>query len=171
MAGSSTNKEPVFIDRPLLSAVRLDVTSHAPLTVDPGSSTQAALVINTNGTDGCLIESLELLQRTANDVTPILLFLSTSDSFVATPDTTGKVSAWFLRRAVMPANQSVGATTEIPLCPLLSPVPHASTTANGPEPSQFRGLRLPAGIHLWAAAQAPAPVATAPQIIAHGGWF
>ena len=139
MASTSTNKEPLLLDRPLIAAVRLNSTSHGTATVDPNSTTQAALVVSTAGTDGCLIESLELQQRVASDETPVLLFLSTSDSFVATPDASGAVNAWFLRRAVFPAASPVGTTLDVPLLPLLSPVPHAGST-----PWQFKGLRLPA---------------------------
>lgn len=172
MASTSTNKEPLLLDRPLIAAVRLNGTSHAGATVDPGSTTQAALVVSTSGTDGCLIESIELQQRVANDATPVLLFLSTSDSFVATPDASGSVNAWFMRRAVMAANSAVGTTLEIPLLPILSPVPHHGGTAAGATgPERFRGLRLPSGIHLWAAAQVASPAAGAPQLIAHGGWY
>jgi hypothetical protein len=179
MASTSTNKEPLLLDRPLIAAVRLNSTSHGTATVDPNSTTQAALVVSTAGTDGCLIESLELQQRVANDDTAILLFLSTSDSFVATPDASGAVNAWFLRRAAFPASSPVGATLDVPLLPLLSPVPHAGNSSSGggtvpggsSGPEQFRGLRLPAGIHLWAAAAVASPVAGAPQLIVHGGWY
>jgi len=170
MASSSTNKQPLLMDAPLMRVVRLDNTSMPAGIVDPGTATNGALIVDCTANDGALIESLWLIQRAANDTTEIRLFLSTSNLAMGVGLSGAPTDSQFLARAAFGESQPIGVTVEFALPKLLFPVVHASGNT-GDEPLQFRGLRIEKGRALWAAANVPTPAFTVPQIGVQGGFY
>lgn len=165
MASTSTNKAPLLIDRPLLEIKRLDGTSTPAGSVDPGSGTNAVLLVDCTANDGALIEVVQLVQRVAGNTTSVNLYLSTNAGLVGS-------DAFFLAQTNLSGGGDPGVTVSFPLPELLAPVPHAggNDAATNAIP-QFRGLRLAKGWALWAAANSSTPVANAPNILAMGGYF
>ena len=152
------------MDRPLLVMARLDGTSTPAGSVDPGSGTNARLLVDCTNNDGALIESIALVQRVADDATLVNLYISPSALLV-------NVDAFFLGRFGLQVGDKAGATTLFPLWPLLDPVPHAGGNDSTGVIPQFDGLRLARGLALWAAANSQSPISTAPSILVQGGYF
>lgn len=165
MASTSTNKTPLLIDRPLLRIKRLDATSTPAGSVDPGSGTNAALLVDCTTGDGALIEDIRLIQRVAGNTTSVNLYLSTSASIVG-------VEAHFIGQVNIAGGGDPGTVVRFPLPLLLAPVPHAGEN-NGATDAipQFAGLRIERGLALWAACNSATPVANAPNILVQGGWY
>jgi hypothetical protein len=168
MASTSTNKQPLLIDAPLMRIVRLDNTSMPENVVDPGTATNAALVVDCTANDGALLESIELIQRVASDITEVRLFISTSNLALGVGLSGAASDSQFLAGLAFPDNQPIGATVEFTLPKLLFPVPHGAATD---APMQYRGLKIEKGRALWAAANTPTPSFTVPQVLVQGGWF
>ena len=170
MASSSTNKQPLLMDTPLMRIVRLDNTSMPADIVDPGTATNGALIVDCTANDGALIESIWLIQLAANDVSEVRLFLSTSNLAMGVGLSGAPTDSQFLAKAAFAAAQPVGATVEFVLPKLLFPVVHA-TSNTGADPLQFRGLRVEKGRALWAAANVTTPTFTVPEIGIQGGFY
>ncbi len=233
MASTSTNKAPLLMDRPLLVIAKLDGTSTPPGSIDPGSGTNAKLLVDCTNNDGALIESIALVQRVNNGSAGAYTFgaephsnprhgdrwmssitgrfytytddgnskqwLEHGTSGSATSEQGGSKSAdepdsgqgarvdvnlylstsamlvnadaFFLARFGILADYPAGARTELPLWPLLAPIPHAGI--NDPYSGflpQFRGLRISRGLALWAACDVQTPATGAPNIIVQGGF-
>ena len=192
MSATATNKQPLLIDRPLLASVSLVTTATGPGTpVDPSNSTGAMLLVDSVDRDGALIESIELLQRVADDEATVYLYLGTSAIQLG-------LNARLIGSCTVPADQPVGSRIAFRMPKVLAPVPHAGYAVTGdfappqpvpsddpdapaPEPvempplqsmlPQFEGLRIPRGAALWAAINAETPSLSAPNIIVQGGWY
>lgn len=170
MATTSTNKQPLLIDSPLLEVVGL-TTSTSPLgSTEPTSSTIGVLVVDCTANDGALLDDVWLIQRRDDNVTPVNLFLSSSNQNMGLTASGGVASASFLGRLVFGASAKTGTTISWAMPRLLGPVPHAGSNEGG-EPPQYRGLLVPRGKALWAAVEAGAPQADAPNLACMGGWF
>ncbi len=165
MASTSTNKAPLLMDRPLLVIAKLDGTSTPPGSVDPGSGTNAKLLVDCTNNDGALIEAIGLIRRTTDTAPAVALYLSTSSLLVNS-------DALFLGAfAHQETDGEPGEIAFFPLLPLLAPVPHAGFggPANADTP-QFLGLRISRGLALWAACDVQTPATGAPNIIVQGGF-
>jgi len=170
MAASSTNKQPLLIDRPLLVVASLRETTSPAGGTEPGTGSNGVLLVDCTANDGAAIDSLWLIQRVDNDVTPVNLYVSSSGLSLGVTASGSAANAQFLGRFAFGVLQKVGATVEFALPKLLAPVPHAGSTAAG-EPPQFRGLYLQRGLALWAAASSASAVASAPNIACQGGFY
>lgn len=170
MASTSTNKQPLLIDRPLMRVVRLDNTNMPANVLDPGTATNAALIVDCTANDGALLESIELIQRAPNDTTEIRLYLSTSNLALGVGLSGAASDSQYLRSAAFGANQPIGAVVEFVLPRLLFPVPDGGGNTSG-APLQYRGLKIEKGRALWAAANNTTPSFTVPQIAVQGGWY
>jgi hypothetical protein len=165
MASTSTNKAPLLIDRPLLEIKRLDGTSTPSGSVDPGSGTNAVLLVDCTANDGALIEAVQLVQRVAGNTTVVNLYLSANAGLLGG-------DGFFLAQANLSGGGDPGATANFSLPLLLAPAPHAggNDAATDAIP-QFQGLRLARGWALWAACNSSTPVANAPLVLAQGGFY
>lgn len=170
MAASSTNKQPLLIDRPLLTIASLRESTSPAGGVEPGTGSSGVLLVDCTNNDGAMIDSLWLIQRVDDDTTAVNLYISSSGLSLGVTASGGSAGAQFLGRFRFGASQKVGATVEFALPKLLAPVPHAGSTAAG-DPPQFRGLYLQRGLALWAAANSTLAVATAPNIGCQGGFY
>jgi hypothetical protein len=161
----------LLIDRPLMRVRRLDQT-YSQVAIDPGSGTNGVLLLDCLDNEGALIEDLFLIQRKANNVAIVNLYLSSSALSLGLTVTGGAADSFFLGRAEMPAASPVGQVVHFSLPRLLSPVPHASmiVPTEGPIP-QFGGLRIERGMALWAAVDGVGPHPDAPNLGIQGGLY
>lgn len=171
MASSSTNKQPLLIDRPLLTISRLDNTTSPAGGVDPGTGSSGVLLVDCTGNDGAVIDTVWLIQRVDGNATGVNLYISTSAHGIGVTATGAAANAAFLARQVFATGGHVGDTVEFKLPRLLAPVPHAGVNAADGQPPQFRGLYLQKGQALWAAVDSVATVPGAPNIGCQGGFF
>lgn len=164
MSSGSTNKQPLLMDRGLLAIEATAGTSSPVGSVDPGSGTAAKMLVDATSNDGALLESVRLIQRVSGDTTPINFYLSRSATTLE--------SAFFLGQATIVGGGDPGATAELDLPKILAPIPHAGgNNAVSDAIPQFRGLRLAKGWALWCAAASATPVASAPLVMATGGFY
>jgi hypothetical protein len=178
MAGTSTNKSPLLVDRPIFRTVRLDQTSSLTGTVDPGTGSNGALLVSCIGNDGALLEDIQLIQRVANDTTAVNLYISNSEIALGVTTTGGRADAHFIGQFALPAAQAVGAKISFRAPFILAPVPHGPATYAyadvptwlGQRAPLFQGQRIEKGWALWAAVAGNTPVANAPNISVQGGF-
>lgn len=170
MASSSSNKQPLLIDRPLLVVEGLrDSTS--PLDgVDPGTGTTGVLLVDCTANDGAMIDSIWLIQRVNYIQLPVNIYVSTSASSLGVTASGGSANARFLGQFGFGSMATVGSTVEMALPKLLAPVPHAGSNVDD-SPPQFRGLYVQRGLALWAAAASTTAVTEAPNIACQGGYY
>jgi|GEM_PF-1767871 hypothetical protein len=178
MATTSSNKQPLLIDRPLHVVARLDQTSQPAGSVDPGTGTNGVLLVDCTGTsDGAFLDTIFLIQRVSDDESIVNLFFSESNGMLGVVTTGGQANAWFINTCKFPATTPVGQHVEFELPHVLSPIPHAGANlalqgrSGVSEPPRYRGLYVPRGKALWAAVFHPAPVPHAPNIACQGGWY
>lgn len=170
MASSSTNKQPLLIDRPLFAIASLRDSTSPASGVEPGTGSSGVMLVDCTANDGAMIDSLWLIQRVDDDVTKVNLYISNSALSLGVTASGGAASAHFLGRFGFAAPQKAGATAQMALPRILAPVPHAGSTADGELP-QFRGLYLQRGLALWAAVNSATAIAAAPNIACQGGFY
>lgn len=178
MATTSTCKQPLLIDRPLHSFATLGdaaaLTTSTNFHSITGSGCQ--VLIDCSANDGALVDSLSIIATEASTTaSSVLVFLSTATSTAAiTASNTVCIASATI------ASSSAGQRTNIPLPPLLAPVPHlaspAATMATYPSETDKKntGLMVPSGaliyVGLSAALSAPS-AATRVHVLAQGGFY
>jgi hypothetical protein len=155
MAATSTNKQPLLVDRVLHYVVNLDTSVNDGMDIT-GTNT-ASLLVDATNTDGAILEDIYVIARSAVAHTVNLYISSARDylrpneaNFVGTltsPTTKGEASRW----------------TGMPNA--LAPVPHV-----GDKPTS-QAFYLPKGSSLWAAREGSANLSDGPLIGCQGGWY
>lgn len=173
MSSSSTNKQPLLIDRPLHEWVTLGATP--ALTTATNYSTIVGggcfPLVDCSDNDGATIDSLSIVATEAGTTAAVVLFfLSSSPTpFGITAANTALVAS----AAIL--SSTAGQRTNVPLPLLTVPVPPLGAD---PAPSEAAkkntALMVPAGRLLYAglntAIQAPTP-ATRVNVFAQGGYY
>jgi len=155
MAATSTNKQPLLVDRVMHNVIDLNTAAVASINV-AGTNT-ALLLVDGSQSDGCIIEDIYSISR-GNVQSTINLYLSSAFDYLRPNEgifigsfksatTAGSVTSW----------------TEMPK--ILAPMPQTGTE------QQFRALYLPKGRSLWAARQDTGVVNDGPLLGAQGGWY
>jgi len=155
MAATSTNKQPLLVDRVLHYVVDLNTAAVAAINVE-GTNT-AILIVDGTQQDGAIIEDIYSISRGTTPET-INLYLSSAPDYLrpnegvfigqfAAATTAGQVARW----------------TEMPK--ILAPMPQTGTE------QQFRALYIPKGKALWAARQSDSSTTTGPLLGCQGGWY
>ncbi len=155
MAATSTNKQPLLVDRVMHNVIDLNTAAVASINV-AGTNT-ALLLVDGSQSDGCIIEDIYSISR-GNVQSTINLYLSSAFDYLRPNEgifigsfksatTAGSVTSW----------------TEMPK--ILAPMPQTGTE------QQFRALYLPKGKSLWAARQDTGVVNDGPLLGAQGGWY
>lgn len=169
MASTSTNKQPLLVDRVFHYIVGMDGANNKGINV-AGANT-AKLLLSANNTDGAIVEDIYSVSRSASAYT-INLFLSTSNDYLRPGE------GFFVGE--FKSATTVGARSRFQDMPkILAPVPYASL--NNPEdkisgepqlPLQFRALYVPKGKSLWAAIDTDqASLTDCPHVACQGGWY
>ena len=166
MATTSTNKQPLLVDRVMHVAVDMNDHKVAENTTTPGrvsGSNTAVKLVDSIGADGCIIETLYTISRSTSEY-KINLYLSTSGDYLR-PE-----QSIFIGQVKSATTAYVKSDVE-DLHKILAPVARAGT-----EP-QLRALYVPKGYALWAAVERPdgtsinETLSDAPVLGAQGGWY
>ena len=155
MAATSTNKQPLLIDRVLHYVVNLDTSINNGLDI-VGTNT-ATLLVDSTSSDGALIEDIYAIAR-GNVAYKVNLYMSSARDYLRPNE-------------AMFVGQITSATTigdvvrwdEMPKS--LAPAPQV-----GDEPFN-RAFYLPKGYALWAAREANTNVTNGPLLGCQGGWY
>ena len=155
MAATSTNKQPLLIDRVLHYVVNLDTSINDGMDI-VGTNTATLLVDGVN-TDGAILEDIYTIARGTSPYTVNLYISSARDYLrpneavfvgsITSATTKGDVVRW----------------EEMPKS--LAPAPQV-----GDEPYN-RAFYLPKGYALWAARDSTANVTDGPLLGCQGGWY
>ena len=155
MAATSTNKQPLLVDRVLHYVVDLNAAAVGAINVI-GTNT-AALIVDATQSDGCILEDIYCISRSS---APQIINLYMSSSFDYLRPNEGVF-----------VGQLTSATTEGEVAHLetmpriLAPMPHTGTEG------QFKAFYLPKGKALWAGRQDIAIVNDGPLLGVQGGWY
>ena len=155
MAATSTNKQPLLVDRVLHYVVDLNTAAVTGINVT-GTNT-ALLIVDGTQQDGAIIEDIYSISRGTTPET-INLYLSSAPDYLrpnegifigqfTSATTAGNVTHW----DNMPK--------------ILAPMPQVGTEQN------FKALYIPKGKALWAARQSSSITTTGPLLGCQGGWY
>lgn len=156
MAATSTNKQPLLVDRVLHYVVNLDTAINDGMDI-VGTNT-AELIIDGITSDGAIVEDIYSISR-GTDAYKINLYISSARDYLRPNE------------AVFVGSVTSGATTkgnvvrweEMPKT--LVPAPQVGTEAFN------RAFYLPKGYALWAARESTANVTDGPLLGCQGGWY
>ena len=155
MAATSTNKQPLLVDRVLHYVVDLNMAAVGAIDV-VGTNT-AILVVDGTSSDGCIIEDIYSISRSSFEHT-INLYLSSSFDYLRPNE---GVFIGQLKSATTAG--SVTHWEEMPR--VLAPMPHTGSEG------QFKALYIPKGKALWAGRQDVAALNDGPLLGCQGGWY
>lgn len=179
MASSSSNKQPLLVDRPLHSFATIGGT--AALTTSTNFNTPAgagcALLVDCSANDGAVIDSVSVIITEASTTTStVLLFLSTA----ASPASISALNTAVVASVAIPGGNTAGQRVNMSLPALSVPVPNlaspAATMATYPTETDKKntGLYVPstALVYVGVTAALTAPsTATRINVFAQGGFF
>ena len=155
MAATSTNKQPLLVDRVLHYVLNLDTAAVAA--IDVAGTNTALLLVDGTTSDGAIIEDIYSISRGVDQST-INLYMSTSADYLRPNE--GVLVGQFKSAT------TVGEKTRWEEMPnILAPMPHTGTA------SQFKAFYLPKGRTLWAARQSSAITTDGPLVGCQGGWY
>ena len=155
MASTSTNKQPLLVDRLLHYVVNLDTSINDGMDI-VGTNTATMLIDGTTA-DGALIEDIYCIARGTTGY-KVNLYISSARDYLRPNEA---VFVGTLTAATTKGN--VVHWEEMPRS--LSPVPQVGTDPYN------RALYLPKGSALWAARESSANVTDGPLLGCQGGWF
>ena len=159
MASTSTNKQPLLIDRVLHNVV--DLNQSIVSSIDVVGTNTASLLVDATSSDGAIIEDIYAVSRGATQYF-INLYMSSAVDYLRP---TEGIFIGSFQNAVLSSQ-----VTHWEFMPrVLAPVPQV--IADGLDENQFKALYVPKGRSLWAAIQSSAPVVDAPILGAQGGWY
>ena len=155
MAATSTNKQPLLVDRVLHYVVNLDTSINDGMDI-VGTNT-ATLIVDGTTSDGAIIEDIYAISR-GTTAYKVNLYISSARDYlrpneavfvgsVTSATTKGNVVRW----------------EEMPKT--LVPAPQVGDEAFN------RAFYLPKGYSFWAARQSSSPVTDGPLIGVQGGWY
>ena len=165
MASTSTNKQPLFIDRVFHYVKNLDDAYNNGL--DIKGTNNAELLIDAIGSDGAIVEDIYVIARPKDtDNSPTAAVAHTVNLYISTArDYLRESEAYFIGSVESQTTaKAVSRWTEMPKT--LAPVPQVGTT-------EFKNtaLYIPKGYALWAAREGSGNIQGAPLIGCQGGWY
>ena len=155
MASSSTNKQPLLVDRVMHNVVNLD--NAAVGAIDVIGTNTAELIVDATQSDGCIIEDIYLISRSSAPH-KVNMYLSNASDYLRPGEGmyVGSITS----------STTAGEVVSFDSMPkILAPMPQTGSE------SQFRALYIPKGKALWAGREDIAAVNDAPLIGAQGGWY
>jgi hypothetical protein len=173
VSSSSTNKQPLLVDRPLHAFA---VLGPVPCLADDSNfatvlGAGCSLLVDCSDSDGAVVDSLSIVATQANtSQVSALFFLSNAPSVFGITDTNTALVAGAVIQSGAP-----GIRTNVSLPPLSIPVPNlGAQTALTEFDKKNTGLYVPAGFLLYTglsnAILAPTPL-TKVNVFAQGGYF
>ena len=155
MAATSTNKQPLLVDRVLHYVLNLDNAAVGAINIT-GTNTDLLLVDGTTS-DGAIIEDIYSIARSTVEST-INLYISTSSDYLRPNE--GVLVGQFKSAT------TIGNTTSWDNMPkILAPMPQTGSE------TQFKAFYLPKGRALWVARESNSIVTDGPLVGCQGGWY
>lgn len=155
MAATSTNKQPLLVDRVLHYAI--DLSTNFIDAVAVSGTNSAALIVDSTSLDGAIIEDIYAISRKASEF-KINIYISTANDYLRPQE--GVLIGSFKSAT------NVGDVTHWEDMPrVLAPMPQTGDVA------QFKALYVPKGRALWAAFEGNSVDTSAPIFGAQGGWY
>ena len=172
MASSSTNKQPLLVDRPMHESETLGPVAGLSSAGNLTSINPAGLKVLVPATeDGAIVDSLSVMNYESNTTTTSVVFFLSSETVTvaATPANTHAVALAAVQSG------TVGIRTNVPLPPLLVPIPDLGAfVAPGEKDKKNTGLIIPAGKTLLVGLSnqivLPSPSTTV-GVFAQGGYY
>ena len=155
MAATSTNKQPLLVDRVLHYVVNLDTAAVGA--IDVAGTNTALLIVDGTTSDGAIIEDIYSIARGTQEST-INLYMSPSSDYLR--PTEGVLVGQFTSATTAGDKTSWDGMPKI-----LAPMPHTGTD------QQFKAFYLPKGRALWAARQSTLAITDGPLLGCQGGWY
>lgn len=162
MASTSTNKQPLLVDRVLHVVTDLSgstVEYQAGVTI--GGSNNASLIVDCTTNDGAIIEEIYSIARTVTAAYKINLYLSSASDYLR------QQQSVFIGSFL--GSTTEGTKTTVSDMPkILAPMPQTGSD------EQYRALYLPRGKALWAAVEQAAAndqAVNAPILGVQGGFY
>mgnify|MGYP000888760794 CR=1 FL=1 len=155
MAATSTNKQPLLVDRVLHYVVNLDTSTNDGMDI-VGTNT-AALIIDGTTSDGAIVEDIYSISR-GTVAYKINLYISSARDYLRPNEA---VFVGSVTSATTKGN--VVRLEEMPKT--LVPAPQVGTEAFN------RAFYLPKGYALWAARESNTNVSDGPLLGCQGGWY
>ena len=161
MAATSTNKQPLLIDRVFHNVVESNtLTSGSSDALDILGTNQSTVLVDCTSNDGGIVEDLYVISRSTTSTTyKVLLYLSASVDYLRPGE---GVYIGSLESA-----SETDTKSQFVLPKVLAPVAHVG------EESQLTALYIPKGRALWVTLQMAGPVNSSdtPIIGAQGGYY
>jgi hypothetical protein len=155
MAATSTNKQPLLVDRVLHYVV--DLNTAAVAAIDVGGTNTALLIVDGTQQDGAIIEDIYSISRGSVEST-INLYLSTAFDYL-------RPNEGVFIGSFKSATTAGGVTRWDDMPKILAPMPQTGSE------SQYRALYIPKGRALWAARQDVNITSDGPLLGCQGGWY
>ena len=155
MASTSTNKQPLFIDRVLHYVVNLDTATNDGLDI-VGTNT-AKLIVDAVSSDGAILEDIYVISRSVNAYN-VNLYISTARDYLRPNESA------FVGRLSSPTTIANKVTWD-GMPKALAPVPQVG------DEKFNNAFYLPKGYALWAAREGSANVSDGPLLGCQGGWY
>ena len=166
MATTSTNKQPLLVDRVFHNVVKTDkLSSNDDTSVNIAGTNSSAVVLNCVGTDGAVVEDLYVISRSGVSAYTALFYFSSATDYLRSDEATFIGS--------LTSTTTIGQIRSSDTLPkILAPVPNVADATNG---NQFYALYVPKGKVLWVTLQLAQPVSsdadTLPIVGAQGGFY
>ena len=164
MASTSTNKQPLLVDRVLHEVVDL---AGGTIAYDAGleiiGTNSAVLIIDCTTNDGAIAEDIYAIARKITTGYTINIYLSSASDYLRAQQS---VYVGALKGGTDTGEKTRVAASNLPF--VLAPMPHSGTA------SQFNALYIPRGKALWAAVEeqvAGDPAQSAPLLGVQGGYY
>ena len=170
MASTSTNKQPLLVDRVFHEVYSMNDATI--LQTDVTGTNFAQLVLNCSNNDGAIIEDLYVISRgqdgSSNDYT-INLYLSSDTDFLRPPSQGAGAVTGGIHVGKITAGSTAGDVTHSADMPyVLAPVPQVGTE------QKLTAFYVPKGKNLWAARQTSNltdAITNAPLLGVQGGFY
>ena len=154
MATTSTNKQPLLVDRVFHEIVSTNLAYNQGM--DVVGTNSAALLLNCIGSDGAIAEYVYAISRGSNEYV-INFFLSSNNDYLRPTE------AFFIGSLTSATTEKTIAELELPKC--LTPVPRVDSDAKN------KALYIPANKALWVARDSATDVSDGPLVGVQGGYF
>ena len=160
MASTSTNKQPLLVDRVFNNLITTNtLASGSATSINILGTNASAVLVDCTTNDGAIVEDLWTISRSTN-VYKVLFFLSTAVDYLRADQG--------VYVGEIPTSTTIGTYVNVSTLPdVLAPVPQVGSN---PKNSAFY---VPTGKALWATVQIAAPIGTdeSPIVGAQGGFY
>ena len=161
MATTTTNKQPLLVDRVFHSVVESNsLTSGSDTELNIIGTNEAAVLVDCSTNDGGIVEDLYVISRSADTTYTALFYFSSASDYLRPSE-----GVYVTKIESTATLGTVTQATELPK--VLAPLPSAGTD------SQVKALYVPKGKVLWVSLQLAnaANANTTPIVGAQGGFY